>query len=142
MSNLAKISLSNTLKSIGIPAIPVKLFNSDREVLMIVDTGADISIMDMSVYENYKEFMTEVKGMSSVVTAGSSVNEGFKAKFDLFCGDLRYREMFVCMDCSCGFSRIKEETGVQLHGILGTDFMRRHQWIIDFEREIIVMKST
>lgn len=33
--------------------------------------------------------------------------------------------------------QIQEETGVQIHGVLGTQFFMENKWIVDFDKLIV-----
>ena len=129
------IPITYSIKSIGLPVIPVKLFDSTESSLLLVDTGSDRSIMDMAVYTYFKDSPpTPSKGGTKIMTVNGLSLDTLTAKFIFTIDDTqKYTEPFTCMDCSTGFNQIQKETGYQLHGILGTDFLIKHQWKIDFE---------
>jgi hypothetical protein len=33
---------------------------------------------------------------------------------------------------------VQEKTGIQIHGILGIDFIVTNKWILDFERYVVI----
>ena len=39
------------------------------------------------------------------------------------------------------FGNIKKETGVTIHGILGSDFFTRYKYVLDFDKLIFYKKS-
>lgn len=41
------------------------------------------------------------------------------------------------LDATDVVQQIQEETGMQIHGILSTNFLLENKWIIDFENLII-----
>ena len=43
------IPIKYSVYNIGLPVIPVKLFNEENHSLLLVDTGSDRSIMDITV---------------------------------------------------------------------------------------------
>ena len=45
-----------------------------------------------------------------------------------------YTSSFSVFDGSDAIRQIQEETGVQIHGILSTDFLVKNKWIIDFDK--------
>lgn len=134
------IPISFSLEGMGIPVIPVNLFDTDNHILLLIDTGADKSIMDISVYEYFKDRVTEISSGKQVSTASNSIESAISVRFDFAYDDHRYSEMFLCMDCSNGFDKVKQETGHRIHGILGCDFLLRHQWVIDLEKCVILAK--
>ena len=55
--------------------------------------------------------------------------------------DFPYCEPFLCTGKIDSFDEIKTESGVQIHGILGSQFFVKHEWIIDFEKQSVYMKN-
>ena len=43
------IPIPFSIQTLGLPVIPVKLFNETNSSLLLVDTGSDRSIMDITV---------------------------------------------------------------------------------------------
>lgn len=128
------IPIKYSVYSIGLPVIPVKLFNEENHSLLLVDTGSDRSIMDITVYNHFKDKITNSEQGQNIITTNGKTSSTLTAQFTFTIDDsLKFSEPFTCMDCSLGFNQIQKETGYQLHGILGTDFLVRHQWKIDFE---------
>ena len=48
-----------------------------------------------------------------------------------------YTSTFTVLDATNAVAHIQEETGVQIHGILSTDFFIQNKWIINFDKLII-----
>ena len=48
-----------------------------------------------------------------------------------------YTSIFSVLDATDVVQQIQEETGMQIHGILSTNFLLENKWIIDFENLII-----
>lgn len=128
------IPIKYSVYNIGLPVIPVKLFNETNSSLLIIDTGSDRSIMDITVYNHFKDKITNSEQGQNIITTNGQTSSTLTAQFDFIIEDtLKFSEPFTCMECSVGFNQIQKETGYQLHGILGTDFLVKHQWKIDFE---------
>lgn len=129
------IPIKYSVYNIGLPVIPIKLFNAENHSLLLIDTGSDRSIMDIAVYKHFKDRITTSQQGQNIITTNGQTASTLTAQFDFTIEDtLTYSEPFTCMDCSVGFNHIEKETGYQLHGILGTDFLVKHQWKIDFEK--------
>ena len=45
-----------------------------------------------------------------------------------------YTSNFTVLDATNAVTQLQEETGVQIHGILSTDFLVRNKWILDFDK--------
>ena len=129
------IPINYFIKILGLPVIPLKLFNETNSSLFLIDTGSDRSIMDIAVYNHFKDKITNSEQGQNIITTNGKTSSTLTAQFTFTIDDsLKFSEPFTCMNCSTGFNQIQKETGYQLHGILGTDFLVKHQWKIDFER--------
>ena len=42
-----------------------------------------------------------------------------------------YTSTFIVLDANNAVVQVQQETGVQIHGILSTDFLIKNKWIID-----------
>lgn len=51
-----------------------------------------------------------------------------------------YTSTFSVFDGSDAIMQVQEETGVQIHGILSTDFLVKNKWILDFDK--LTIKTT
>ena len=91
--------------------------------------------MDIAVYKHFKDKITNSEQGQNIITTNGQTSSTLIAQFIFTIDDsLKFSEPFTCMECSVGFNHIEKETGYQLHGILGTDFLVKHQWKIDFEK--------
>ena len=55
--------------------------------------------------------------------------------------DNDYTCEYVIADMSAPFNDIKRETGVTLHGIIGTKFFAKYNYVIDFEKLVAYSKK-
>lgn len=44
-----------------------------------------------------------------------------------------YKPKFCVQPLSDAFKGIEEDSGIQVHGLLGTDFLIENKWILDFK---------
>ena len=51
-----------------------------------------------------------------------------------------YTSTFSVFNGSDAITQVQEETGVQIHGILSTDFLVKNKWILDFDK--LTIKTT
>ncbi|HJG14284.1 MAG TPA: retroviral-like aspartic protease [Bacteroides xylanisolvens] len=124
-----KYSLSHGLTSIGLPTIPVEVNN--KKLCFILDTGSTCSLIDSTVVEYFKDII-ELVGDYYI-----SGIEGTKHKVDMitlpfnFEGQI-YKPKFCVRPLLDAFKSIEDESGIQVHGLIGTDFLLKNKWIIDF----------
>ena len=103
----------------------------DKYLCFILDTGSTCSLIDSSVVEYFKDI---VEPVGDYCISGI---EGTKHKVDMitlpfnFEGQV-YKPRFCVRPLLDAFKSIEDESGIQVHGLLGTDFLLENQWIVDF----------
>ena len=119
------------LNKTKLPIIPVEV--EGKHLCFIIDTGSTCSLIDSNVVEYFKDIVTPVGDYNI------SGIDGTKHKVDVvtlpfsFEGQA-YSPKFCVKPLLETFKKIETESGIQVHGLLGTDFLIENDWIIDFER--------
>ena len=137
-SNRKKISFK---EAIDLTELPVVTFISKgRKLNFLLDTGANNSILNASVAEAMKLKIEEFDGIETN-TAGGNININTIVNLDIKYDDKRiYNEFFLLSDMDEAFNSVKAETGVMIHGILGSNFFTRNKYIIDFDSLALYVK--
>ncbi|SDI81422.1 hypothetical protein [Bacteroides ovatus] len=123
-------NLSFSISKVQLPLIIVKV--KEKYICFILDTGSTCSLIDSTVVEYFKDI---VEPVGDYYINGI---EGSKHKVDMitlpfnFEGQI-YRPKFCVKPLLDAFKGIEDESGIQVHGLLGTDFLLENQWIIDFK---------
>lgn len=124
-------SLYYGLNSTKLPIILVDV--KGDHLCFILDTGSTCSLIDSTVVEYFKDI---VEPVGDYCISGI---EGTKHKVDMiilpfnFEGQI-YKPKFCVKPLLDAFSGIEKESGIQIHGLLGTDFLLGNKWIIDFNK--------
>lgn len=124
------------MDSLNLTGLPIICFNGiGQTVNMVLDTGSNVSIIDINVLDiiehtKGKESIEGIIGVSGEIGESSNINVS-----------LTYKEMefnFECFanDISATVSAVKQEYGVTIHGLLGTDFFTKYKYIIDFNEMV------
>ena len=122
-------SLYYGLNNTGLPIILVDI--KGKNLCFILDTGSTCSLIDSTVVEYFKDIVEPVGDYSI------SGIEGTKHKVDMitlpfnFEGQV-YKPKFCVKPLLGAFKSIEDESGIQVQGLLGTDFLLENQWIVDF----------
>lgn len=137
-SNRKKISFK---EAIDLTELPVVTFISKgRKLNFLLDTGANNSILNESVANKMELKCEEFDGVETN-TAGGNINlnkvTNLIIKFD---DNREYDECFLISNMDDAFNNIKAETGVMIHGILGSNFFTRNKYIIDFDSLALYVK--
>ena len=123
------MDLSYGICKTKLPIILVEI--EDKYLCFILDTGSTCSLIDSSVVEYFKDI---VEPVGDYCISGI---EGTKHRVDMitlpfnFEGQV-YKPRFCVRPLLDAFKSIEDESGIQVHGLLGTDFLLENQWIVDF----------
>lgn len=127
-----KFPLTLGLQKTGLPLI----LTSGRlaNICFLIDTGSTHNIIFDFVYEHFKsEFrLLSEKGSMMGFEGCSKPTELVEATFNFEGQD--YTSRFSILDASEMIKKLQEESGVQIHGILGIPFLIENKWIIDFNK--------
>lgn len=121
--------LSFGLHKAKLPIIFIEI--KEQYLCFILDTGSTCSLIDSTVVEYFKDI---VEPVGDYYISGI---EGTKHKVDMitlpfnFEGQV-YKPKFCVKPLLDTFKGIEDESGIQVHGLLGTDFLLENKWIIDF----------
>ena len=123
------MDLSYGICKTKLPIILVEI--EDKYLCFILDTGSTCNLIDSTVVEYFKDI---VEPVGDYCISGI---EGTKHKVDIvalpfnFEGQI-YKPKFCVRPLLDAFKSIEDENGIQVHGLLGTDFLLENQWIVDF----------
>lgn len=129
------------LEGLDLTGFPiVTMSNNGTKMNFVLDTGSVHSLINKDIIENliYKE--------TSYVVTISGIDDKHREDEPAITMELSYKDktvrgMFVMTDLSSIFNSVKKETGVQLHGLLGSDFFKQNKYIIDFNEMIAYSKK-
>lgn len=126
-------------ESMDLTELPVATFNCNRKKLnFLLDTGSNLSYINSSILSLLDHEIIDRK--SSVVGfEGNEVSTG-SCKITVTYKRKKFEEEFSMADLDAAFKVIKQESGVQLHGILGSRFFEKYKYVIDFKNLIAYMK--
>ncbi len=125
--------ISFGLSRVKLPLIPITI--GGYTLCVIVDTGATLSLIDNSVVDKLGDLVAI--GSTSNVILGvngdkSEVNRTATISFNV--DKHSFSNVFICKSLYDTLSYIEEESNIQVHGIIGNDFLLANKWIIDYEK--------
>ena len=130
-----RFSLNFGIEKTGLPLILTS--GRKKNVCFLIDTGSTHNTLFSFVYEHFKddfriiEENQETKGIESRFQESITVEGTFNFE------GTEYTSTFAVVKANDAIAKIQEETGVQLHGILGIQFLMENKWKIDFEKMIV-----
>lgn len=131
------ISFKDSYDLLNLPVIT--MYAGKKKLHFLLDTGSSNCILNAKELENmiYEKGETNVPMMG---VTGEIRNCGTLATTTLSYSGLKFDIEFIVTDMTEAFQNIKKESGVQLHGILGTDFFTRYKYILDFDKLLFYKK--
>lgn len=123
------------LQKTGLPLILTS--GKLKNLCFLIDTGATHNVLFTYVYEHFKSEFKLLSEKQNIMGIEGHCKETpiIEATFD-FEGS-EYTSTFSVFDATEAIARVQQETGVQIHGILSTDFLIQNKWIINFDKLII-----
>lgn len=125
----SKISLKESMDLAQVPVITFQ--EGDRKLNFLVDSGSSESHISKSAARELLGTPVEVEYDYIGSTGSDNISKMVEAV-------LKYKEnefkvnLMVNESLDESFAGVKESCGVQLHGLLGSDFLREHKYILDF----------
>lgn len=115
--------------------LPVVTFNQGNTKLnFILDTGSNNNTINESVLKKLKYEKLDVTSESVGVEGNVEVLKF--CKIILSCQGNDYPYNYMVRNLDAAFGEIKKESGVNLHGIIGSNFFNDYKAVIDFDKMI------
>lgn len=124
------ISLQVSIFKVGLPLLIVKA--QAKNLCFLLDTGSNINVLDKRVAEFFRLPAGSTQHRQFGIDGTLQITDVVKLTFSL--EEREYKADFSVMDLSSAFGKVEEESGIQIHGLLGCSFMERQKWVLDFEK--------
>lgn len=127
------------LQKTGLPLILTS--GKLKNFCFLIDTGATHNVLFTYVFEHFKNEFRMLDEHQSIMGIEGHYKETpvIEATFNFEGGDCTSK--FSVLDATEAIAKVQEETGVQIHGILGIEFLFENKWIIDFSRLEVCTKD-
>lgn len=132
----SKISFKESMDLTELPV--VTFYNGSTKLNFLLDTGSNVSYINNSIISLLDH---EKTGMNKerFGVEGNLVNDE-SCKMTVYYKNQKFEEEFFISDLDKAFEIIKQESGVQIHGILGSKFFERYKYILDFSELVAYIK--
>lgn len=118
------------IQQIGLPLLIVQA--QAKNLCFLLDTGSNINVLDRRVAEFFQLSGGTAKQRQFGIDGELQTTDVVELAFSL--EEQEYKANFSVMDLSSAFGKLEEESGIQIHGLLGCSFMEQQKWILDFEK--------
>ena len=120
-------------ESMDLLSLPVVTFNNgDFKLHLLLDTGSDDSYIDCRIKEELLIKSTRCDSRP-ILTAGGVIDSTEIVDLEITYKNSIYSNEFVLQNFTMQFDDIRENTGVTIHGILGSRFFERYKYVLDFK---------
>lgn len=134
--NNSKISFKEAMDLVELPV--VTFYNGDKKLNFLLDTGSNVSYINSSIIPLLDHEKAD-KEMDTIGIEGNKVSNQF-CKMSVTYKNQVFEEEFSIADLDEAFSVVKQESGVQIHGILGSKFFERYKYVLDFKELIAYIR--
>ena len=124
-----KISFKDTIDKTGLPI--VSFSQNDKHFDFIIDTGAEYSVINSNSLESLKYI--ELEGNGVVYGIEGNEKETTSIGVVLYIDDKEFTEVFQITNVP-GMEVVNNMYGTNVIGILGSQFLIRYKFIIDYEK--------
>ena len=122
------VSFQEAMDLVELPIITVQ--NNNTKINLLLDTGSNSSYISPSILKDLNYDELEISNTTVGFGGGATHTKGCNMKIKY--KKLTFEDTFIIMQSDDVFAAIKQECGVQVHGILGSKFFDRYSYVIDF----------
>jgi hypothetical protein len=134
--NKTKMSFKESLDLVGLPIVTFYQYGNKYNFLL--DSGSANSCINKDALDTIKYsdtgYVGNIFGCEAVLQPANVIN------IDLFYKDSHFNTNIMTMDLKDAFNIIKNESGVTITGILGSDFLSKYKYVMDFKDNIAYIK--
>lgn len=121
-------------ESNGVNTPIVKIPVNNEGKYFIIDTGANMSLIDETYYLKNSEDFQFIKNIDLTIQGISGGKDVQSAYIIGELGDsLKIKHQFMTSDLKGVISNIKSSCGREVIGIIGADYLRRYDFSVDFK---------
>lgn len=126
--------------SIDLAELPVVTFyQGDKKINLLLDTGSNNCVIDKSFLKTIDHTMLDYS--TSIFGLEGNPNKTGVCSIKMSYKGRDYEYPYVIQDLSAAFNSIKKETGVTVHGMLGSKFFNEFKYVLDFDELIAYSKE-
>ena len=104
----------------------------DKKLIFVLDSGSTHNRIASFVYDALKEHFTSTDQKVGVVSIEGNVSYQEMVAADVIMGEVCSETIFSVADMDDVVQNIMNESGIQIHGLLGVPFLRDNNCSIDF----------
>lgn len=134
-----KISIKESIDLTNLPIITLQ--EGDLKLNFLLDSGSTNSHISESCAETLLGIPVTINEFNYLTSTGKDTVSKMIESVLKYKNKEFKTNLLVNKGLDSAFLEIKKENGVQLHGILGSDFLREHKYTLDFSKLAVYYKK-
>lgn len=130
---VGRISFRESMDLVELPIIT--FVNNGKKLNFLLDTGASYSSINEAALEGLSYVETGETGFGMGIEGTVKEDRGY-IRMNVGYRSQSYEDDFQVVDLSQAFGMIKQESGINLHGIIGNTFFQKYRYVLDFSELI------
>lgn len=122
--------------------LPVCTFKQgDKKFNFLLDTGASNNLINRDVLKDIEYSNVRKETDATLYGIDGKEQDVDVCRITISYKDTNFNDFFLIHDMTQAFDNVKKESGVTLHGILGSLFFHKYEYILDFSELIAYSKK-
>lgn len=131
------ISFKSAMDLCSLPV--VTFYQGGQKLNFLLDTGSNDSIIDSNILAKVKH--AKCDRTSILLGLEGEAKEVNICRISLEYSGREYVYDYLIKDMAAPFGSIKQQTGVVIHGLIGSSFFNRFKYVLDFAKLIAYSKT-
>ncbi|MCD8184436.1 MAG: hypothetical protein LUE99_16700 [Bacteroides sp.] len=123
------------LQKVGLPLILTS--GKLKNLCFLIDTGSTHNTLFDFVYNHFKDEFKLLEETQYIMGIEGHYKETHIIEATFNFEEKDYTSIFSVLDASEAIKQTQNETGIQIHGVLGVQFLIENKWTIDFNKHQI-----
>lgn len=133
-----KISFKETMDLLNVPII--SFLCNGKKLHFLLDSGSSYSHISPEAVTLVNGNVEETETLQTI-SAGGALNNGSHCVLKLeYNGELYVSDFIVTEQITQQLETIKRDFNIEMHGVLGGDFLSRYDYVIDFKELVAYSK--
>lgn len=130
-------SIKEAIQKLCMPLVTAKVYGID--LTFLIDTGATHNVIASFVYEQIKNAFIITGETNRVMGVDGIYQDVIIVNTTLEIDRVELKSNFNVVEMSDAVIQLQDETGLQLHGMLGIPFLIDNKIFIDFNKQEIII---